>query len=100
MEYEIGERIGARFCVMLIGERPGLTVINSLGIYLTYGPRVGRRDSERNCILNIHGHGSSYGASADLLAWLVTEASRLKLTGVALKDDRAAIAPAATPLLG
>ncbi len=88
---EIGEALGARFCVMLIGERPGLSVANSLGIYLTYRPKAGRRDSERNCISNIHEHGSSYEASSDLLAWLMTEASRLKLTGVGLKDDRSAI---------
>jgi len=93
---EIGEALGARFCVMLIGERPGLGVANSLGIYLTYRPKVGRRDSERNCISNIHEHGSSYEGSSDLLAWLVTEASRLKLTGVELKDDRGAIGSTAT----
>ncbi len=89
---EIGERVGARVAVILIGERPGLTVSNSLGIYVTYAPRVGRRDSERNCISNIHPHGSGYEASADLLAWLLTEAARRKLTGVELKDDRMAIA--------
>ena len=73
---------------------------NSLGIYLTYLPRVGRRDSERNCISNIHEHGLSYEASSDLLAWLLTEAGRLKLTGVALKDDRAAIGSTATARIG
>lgn len=93
---EIGERIGARFCVMLIGERPGLSVANSMGLYLTYAPRVGRRDSERNCISNIHEHGTASDTAADLLAWLLTEANRLKLSGVALKDDRAA---ARTPRL-
>lgn len=97
---EIGEALGAQFCVTLIGERPGLSVANSLGIYLTYLPKAGRRDSERNCISNIHEHGSSYEASSDLLAWLVTEAGRLKLTGVALKDDRGAIGSAATARIG
>ncbi len=96
---EIGERIGARFSVVLIGERPGLSVADSLGVYLTYGPRVGRRDSERNCISNIHPHGASIEAAADLLTWLLTEASRLKLTGIGLKDDRAAIAVSGAPLL-
>lgn len=96
---EVGEQVGARFAVTLIGERPGLTVANSLGIYVTYAPRVGRRDSERNCISNIHPHGSTYEASADLLAWLLTEAKHRKLTGVDLKDDRIAIASMAAPQL-
>ena len=85
---DIGARLGARFVVMLIGERPGLSVANSLGVYVTYAPRVGRRDSERNCISNIHPHGTSVEAAADLLTWLLMEADRRKLTGVELKDDR------------
>src|SRR5215210_6569797 len=54
---EIGERLGARLVAVLVGERPGLSVPDSLGIYLTYAPRIGRRDSERNCISNIHAAG-------------------------------------------
>lgn len=88
---EIGAAVGARFCAMLIGERPGLSVADSLGVYLTYEPRLGRRDSERNCISNIHPAGLRYDAAADKLAWLMTEASRRKLTGVNLKDDVAAL---------
>ncbi len=84
----IGERIGAAFCVMLIGERPGLTAADSLGLYITYAPRPGRRDSERNCISNIHAHGTSYDGAADLLAWLLHEARRIQGTGITLKDDR------------
>jgi ethanolamine ammonia-lyase small subunit len=85
---EIGEALGARICVMLIGERPGLTVSDSLGVYLTYGPKRGRRDSERNCISNIHGDGMAYDAAADLLVWLMGESRLRKLTGVELKDQR------------
>ncbi len=88
----IGAAMQAGLCVVLIGERPGLSVATSLGAYLTYQPRIGRRDSERNCISNVHEDGLSYGAAADMLAWLMTEASRRKLTGVALKDDRPAAA--------
>lgn len=85
---EIGARLQADLCVVLIGERPGLSVADSLGVYLTYRPRIGRRDSERNCISNIHADGLSYEAAADMLGWLMTEARVRKLTGVALKDDR------------
>ena len=88
---EIGVHLQADLCAVLIGERPGLSVANSLGVYLTYHPRIGRWDSERNCISNIHADGLSYNAAADMLTWLMTEARRRKLTGIALKDDRAAV---------
>lgn len=88
---EIGATLQADLCAVLIGERPGLSVANSLGVYLTYHPRVGRLDLERNCISNVHADGLSHEAAADMLAWLMTEARSRKLTGVALKDDRVTI---------
>jgi ethanolamine ammonia-lyase small subunit len=94
---EIGTLLGARMCVMLIGERPGLSVANSLGVYLTYAPQVGRRDAERNCISNIHPDGLSYAAAADMLIWLMVEARARRLTGVGLKDNR--ITGTASPAL-
>jgi ethanolamine ammonia-lyase small subunit len=92
---EIGAAMQADQVVVLIGERPGLSVPNSLGIYLTHGPRLGRRDSERNCISNVHADGLDYATAAEKLAWLMTQARQLRLTGVALKED----APT-TPQLG
>jgi ethanolamine ammonia-lyase small subunit len=84
---DIGEACGATLCAMLIGERPGLTVSDSLGVYLTYGPKRGTKDSARNCISNIHAHGGlSCAAAADMLAWLMREALHRKLTGVGLKE--------------
>jgi ethanolamine ammonia-lyase small subunit len=83
---EIAERLGARFVVVLIGERPGLSVPESLGAYLTFEPRIGRRDSERNCVSNIHAHGLSPAEAADRIAWLVREGEAIGATGVALKD--------------
>lgn len=88
---EIGEVLGAAIAVILIGERPGLTAADSLGIYLTYGPRVGRSDAERNCISNVRPAGLSYGAAAHTLVYLLREARRLHLSGVELKDDSAAM---------
>jgi ethanolamine ammonia-lyase small subunit len=90
---DVGERLQAKIVAVFIGERPGLSVAESLGVYLTYAPKRGRRDSERNCVSNIHRLGGlSYDLAADKLAWLVNAATKLQLTGVALKDEMAAIA--------
>jgi len=84
---EVCVALNARLCAVLIGERPGLSVANSLGIYLTWSPRVGHRDADRNCISNIHATGLSYAIAAEKLTWLMSQARRLGLTGVGLKED-------------
>uniref|UniRef100_Q01ZX3 Ethanolamine ammonia-lyase small subunit n=1 Tax=Solibacter usitatus (strain Ellin6076) TaxID=234267 RepID=Q01ZX3_SOLUE len=84
---EIGEALGARMAVVLIGERPGLTSPDSLGIYLTWDPRRGRNDAQRNCISNVRTEGIGYELAAHKLHSLM-EASRVRqLSGVALKED-------------
>ncbi|HEX4748011.1 MAG TPA: ethanolamine ammonia-lyase subunit EutC [Bryobacteraceae bacterium] len=83
----IGECIGAELAIVLIGERPGLSSPDSLGIYITWAPRTGRTEAERNCLSNVHANGLSYEMAAHKLAFLVTEAKRRKLTGVALKES-------------
>jgi ethanolamine ammonia-lyase small subunit len=95
----VGEALRARVTVMVIGERPGLSVADSLGIYLTHAPRAGRADSERNCISNIHAHGGlSPARAAATLGRLLREALRRGLSGVALKDDDALPPPASPDL--
>ncbi len=84
---EIGGLLGADAAIMLIGERPGLSSPDSLGIYLTWAPRPGRSDAERNCISNVRPEGLPYREAAKRLVYLLCEARRLQVSGVALKDD-------------
>lgn len=84
---DAGEILNARAVLVLIGERPGLSSPDSLGAYLTFEPRVGRKDGERNCISNIRTGGMSAAEAAFKIQWLLREALRRGLTGVALKDE-------------
>ncbi len=93
----VGQALGARLVILLVGERPGLSSPNSLGAYLTFAPKVGRTDAERNCVSNIRGEGLSYAAAAFKLAWHAREALRLGLTGVDLKDESDVALLAVTP---
>jgi ethanolamine ammonia-lyase small subunit len=86
---EIGELLGAPMVAVFIGERPGLSSPDSLGIYLTWDPHPGRTDAQRNCISNIREEGLSYRAAAHKLHFLMREARVRRLTGVELKEDAA-----------
>jgi ethanolamine ammonia-lyase small subunit len=91
---EVGERVQAGAVLVLIGERPGLSSPDSLGAYLTWAPRRGRRDAERNCVSNIRPEGQPPAQAAARLAWLLGAARRLGATGVALKDESNVAPPA------
>lgn len=87
----IGAAMGAGTLIMLIGERPGLSVANSLGIYMTHLPEPGRSDAGRNCISNIHSpDGQSYTRAASITSALVAGARQLGRSGVDLKDNSTA----------
>lgn len=84
---EVGELVNAKMVVVLIGERPGLSAADSLGIYMTYSPKIGKKDAERNCISNIRPGGLSSRAAAFKLNWLIEQAFERQVTGVILKDE-------------
>ena len=91
---EVGAALGARAVVVLIGERPGLSSADSLGIYLTWAPRQGRADSERNCVSNVRPpHGLGYAQAADTVVALLDAARALGASGVALKDEGPVLLP-------
>jgi ethanolamine ammonia-lyase small subunit len=90
---EAGALLRARAVAVLIGERPGLSAPDSLGVYLTYAPRLGRMDAERNCISNVRPEGLGFDLAAGKLAWLLGRALTLQLTGVKLKDESGAVLP-------
>lgn len=86
----LAEALGARLAVVVVGERPGLSVHDSLGVYLTFAPRPGRSDAERNCVSNVRPpDGLGYAQAAMTVTRLACEALRRQLSGVELKDDDA-----------
>ncbi len=86
---EIGHLRGAEATLILIGERPGLKSADSLGAYLTYSPRPGRTDADRNCVSNIRAGGLSFAEAAARLLRLLAEARSLRASGVCLKEGAA-----------
>lgn len=87
---EVGELLQARAVLVLIGERPGLSSPDSLGLYLTWAPKVGLLDERRNCISNVRPEGLAYAPAAYRLHYLLSQAFSRQLSGVALKDETVA----------
>jgi ethanolamine ammonia-lyase small subunit len=94
----IGEALGARLIVVMIGERPGLSSPDSMGLYLTWAPRAGVSDAGRNCISNVRPQGLAYAEAARKLDWLAGAALARGLTGIGLKDESDALPGPGAPL--
>lgn len=83
---DVCETLNAKEVVLLIGERPGLSSPDSMGLYLTWNAKRGIEDSLRNCISNIRPAGLQYQAAAHKCTYLLNESQRIELSGVSLKD--------------
>jgi len=83
---EVGEILGARITIVLIGERPGLSAADSLGAYITYAPSVGTPDSRRNCVSNMREGGLSMEQAAKTIAGLIADMTKTGVSGVGLKE--------------
>lgn len=83
---EVGQILNSKISIVLIGERPGLSSPDSMGLYLTYNPKVGLTDESRNCISNIRIEGLSYEEAVKKTMYLLKESRKLELSGVNLKD--------------
>lgn len=94
---ETGEGLQANAVVVLIGERPGLSSPDSLGLYISWAPRVGLTDAQRNCISNVRPAGLAIEAAADQLHQLLLQSRARQFTGVGLMDDSEALAPTIEP---
>ena len=94
---EVGELCAAKLVLVLIGERPGLSSPDSMGLYLTWAPRVGLTDERRNCIANVRPAGMAYAEAAARLHYLLSEARKRQLTGIDLKDETLADAALEAP---
>jgi ethanolamine ammonia-lyase small subunit len=94
IEDEIGEILGARLALILLGERPGLGAPDSLGAYFVHGPKPGRTDGDRNCVSNIRPGGLPVVAAVDTLFHLLMASRHRKISGVSLKDERLLHGPA------
>jgi ethanolamine ammonia-lyase small subunit len=80
-----GEALGAKLTIVLVGERPGLSAADSLGAYITYGPKSGNPDSGRNCVSNIRDGGLPILEAEEIFSSLVKDMLKTRVIGVALK---------------
>jgi ethanolamine ammonia-lyase small subunit len=88
---EIGEALGPRVAVLLIGERPGLATAESLSAYMAYRPSAAHTDANRNLISNIHARGLSAEEAATRILNLAAQMMKAELSGCGLREELPAL---------
>jgi len=97
LEDEIGQEVGAKVAMILLGERPGLGTGDGLSAYVVYDPRLGKTDGDRNMISNIHPRGTPIDEAAQRLAALAAAMIEQRTSGVSLDLARLGLAGERTP---
>ncbi len=88
LEDEIGQEVGAKVAMILLGERPGLGTGDGLSAYVVYAPKLGNTDGDRNMISNIHLRGIPPDDAAVRLAALAQAMIEQRSSGVTLDLGR------------
>jgi ethanolamine ammonia-lyase small subunit len=83
----VGEVLRPVVAIVLIGERPGLAIAESMSAYLAYRPGAEHTDADRNVICNIHDRGLPPRAAAEQIVELVQRMRDRQCSGVALTSS-------------
>lgn len=86
VEDQIGQLLGAKVVILLIGERPGLGQSESMSCYAVYQPTTATVEAERTCISNIHRSGTPPVEAAAVIAELAQNMIRYQASGIALNQ--------------
>lgn len=85
IEDQIGELLGAKVVILLVGERPGLGQSESLSCYAVYSPRVATTvEADRTCISNIHRGGTPPVEAAAVIVDLAKRMLEQKASGISM----------------
>jgi ethanolamine ammonia-lyase small subunit len=82
----LGEITKSKIAIVIIGERPGLTTHQSLGMYITLNPTASSTNANRNCISNIHHEGLSIEQASNECKQLIEKMLKHNISGYQLNS--------------